>query len=156
MSNISTKFVHNGRRLSSPFFFQDDNQSYLVEPKSRRVEGEWPLPDFILKEYDFQVFYHPYVCDIVRRLDREGIASLLSPSYNDALDRQRLHEWEGEATVFDSYQAIYPVITPRPREKFDFSLSSAYGLYNWELFFHIPFLVATRLSQNQRFESTLT
>lgn len=27
-----------------------------------------------------------------------------------------------------------------------------YSLYNWELFFHIPLLIATRLSQNQKFD----
>ena len=26
-----------------------------------------------------------------------------------------------------------------------------YGGYNWELFFHIPLLIATRLTQNQRY-----
>ena len=34
----------------------------------------------------------------------------------------------------------------------EFRPDGAYTLYNWELFFHIPLLIATRLSSNQRFE----
>ena len=32
------------------------------------------------------------------------------------------------------------------------SFSGAYSIYNWEIFFHIPLLIATKLSQNQQFE----
>jgi hypothetical protein len=39
-----------------------------------------------------------------------------------------------------------------PLEEIDFSYAGAYSSYNWELFFHAPLLVATRLSQNQKFE----
>ena len=39
-----------------------------------------------------------------------------------------------------------------PRENVDFSPTGAYSIYNWELFFHIPLLIATSLSQNQQFE----
>jgi hypothetical protein len=37
----------------------------------------------------------------------------------------------------------------------DFSLAGAYSLYNWELFFHAPMLLANRLSKNQRFEEAM-
>ena len=36
-------------------------------------------------------------------------------------------------------------------EEFDFSTIGAYSQYNWEIFFHIPFLIASRLSTNQKF-----
>src|SRR5690606_16504618 len=36
-------------------------------------------------------------------------------------------------------------------EVIDFDHWSPDGVVNWELFFHIPFLVATRLMQNQRY-----
>jgi len=41
---------------------------------------------------------------------------------------------------------------PYPEENVDFSYSGAYSLYNWELFFHTPLLIATHLSRNQRFQ----
>ena len=39
-----------------------------------------------------------------------------------------------------------------PREDVDFDYDGAYSIYNWELFFHTPFMIATQLSKNQRFE----
>jgi hypothetical protein len=34
----------------------------------------------------------------------------------------------------------------------DFSISGAYSIYNWELFFHAPLMIAIHLSQNQQFQ----
>ena len=48
------------------------------------------------------------------------------------------------------------VATPYPKADVDFCPGGAYSLYNWELFFHIPFLIATQLSQNQQFEDADT
>ncbi len=43
-----------------------------------------------------------------------------------------------------------------PTETMDFSPNAAYSIYNWEVFFHIPFLIATQLSQNQQFQDAKT
>ena len=43
------------------------------------------------------------------------------------------------------------VAPPYPVEDIDFSATGAYSIYNWELFFHAPMLIATTLSQNQQF-----
>ncbi|WP_437587187.1 hypothetical protein [Sorangium sp. So ce1000] len=42
------------------------------------------------------------------------------------------------------------MLTPYPKEEVDFSFQGAYSLYNWELFFHAPFLIALRLMQSGR------
>ena len=34
----------------------------------------------------------------------------------------------------------------------DFTKTGSYSLYNWELFFHAPLIIADRLSKNQHFE----
>jgi len=39
-----------------------------------------------------------------------------------------------------------------PKDDVDFNLHSGYGLYNWELFFHAPLMIAERLSQNLQFD----
>lgn len=41
---------------------------------------------------------------------------------------------------------------PYPVKNLDFSSSGAYSIYNWELFFHVPLLIAIHLSQNQKFQ----
>jgi hypothetical protein len=44
------------------------------------------------------------------------------------------------------------VALPYAVRDLDFSTSSAYSIYNWELFFHAPLLIALHLSQNQKFQ----
>ena len=50
------------------------------------------------------------------------------------------------------YNPSNVVDQPYPVQNLDFSLSGAYAIYNWELFFHVPLLVAIHLSQNQQFQ----
>lgn len=54
----------------------------------------------------------------------------------------------------NAYQPQH-VDDPYPRQDVDFSYGGAYSLYNWEIFFHTPLLLATRLSQNQRFADAI-
>ena len=41
---------------------------------------------------------------------------------------------------------------PGPAKNIDFTFDGAYSIYNWELFFHAPLLIAVHLSQNQKFQ----
>ena len=41
---------------------------------------------------------------------------------------------------------------PGPVKDIDFTYDGAYSIYNWELFFHAPLLIAIHLSQNQKFQ----
>lgn len=41
---------------------------------------------------------------------------------------------------------------PYPVKNLDFTSDGAYSIYNWELFFHFPLLVAIHLSQNQKYK----
>ncbi len=93
------------------------------------------------KRYRFHLHYHPYVCHFVKNLNRDGIGGLLQRSIQ--LKR---------AEFFNIYEPKSIVAQPGPLEDVDFSMYGAYSIYNWELFFHIPFLIASSLSQNQRFE----
>ncbi|MDP8930666.1 MAG: hypothetical protein M3O70_19380 [Actinomycetota bacterium] len=100
--------------------------------------------------FEFERFYHPYVCEFRRALELEGIDGLLAPGHGRPLDRQ-LDKFE---TPFSTWYRANPRHTsgPDPIEEIDFSLQGAESIYNWELFFHIPLLVADRLSKNGRFE----
>jgi len=40
---------------------------------------------------------------------------------------------------------------PYPVKDLDFTSPGAYSVYNWELFYHVPFTIAIHLSKNQRF-----
>ena len=53
----------------------------------------------------------------------------------------------------DLYQPNEEVVEqPFPYDEVDFESDGSYSLYNWELFFHAPMMIADRLSKNQRFE----
>lgn len=116
----------------SPFFFQDGQRTYYV----------------LLKEsISFAIHFHPRVCEFIKGLNRSGIPGLLT------LENQR-PDYSG-ATFWMKYLPIPPYqvsFNSVPKEDVDFEYQGAYSLYNWELFFHTPFLIAMLLSKNQRFE----
>ncbi len=108
----------------------------------------------------FSTHFHPYAAEFSRRLATGGTSTLLS------LDTQRLAD-AGQVTLPDGtrvqvnagaafrneYAPNSPVVFPylMPSEIVEFHSGGAYSPYNWELFFHAPLLIATRLSRNQRF-----
>ncbi len=63
---------------------------------------------------------------------------------------------EGERYYFAAtYSPSEHLDDPYPRHDLDFSYGSAYSLYNWEIFFHAPMMLATQLSKNQRFADAM-
>ncbi|MCI0564206.1 MAG: neuraminidase-like domain-containing protein, partial [Nitrososphaera sp.] len=125
------------------------------------------------KKYQFESFYHPYFCEMVEQFNEFGVDGILNaPKVDVVLHRQLYKEpktlqcnklfppnFNRKTTKFPCYQPTNNVwkqldepYDVYPYEQFDFSLDGAYSIYNWELFFHIPLLVADRLSKNQRFE----
>ena len=104
------------------------------------------------KKYRFQTFYHPYVCPLLRELNRNGIDGLLQRPAQITPEQFLVPPQVFNFNV--SYQPEPVVDKPYPVEDVDFSYSGAYASYNWELFFHVPLLIADRLSKNQRFEES--
>lgn len=146
------------------FAYLDQNQTAISEIMATLPEGH---KLFILHHY--YNFYHPLVCHFMRQLFTEGVDGLM----------KRETQLKGDI-AFDpnpakfSFQKYYdptsivysgglqPVTYPNgvvdtapghPRDDVDFSMQSGYGLYNWELFFHAPLMIAERLSQNQQFDA---
>jgi Tc toxin complex TcA C-terminal TcB-binding domain/ABC toxin N-terminal region/Neuraminidase-like domain/Putative peptidoglycan binding domain/PA14 domain/Salmonella virulence plasmid 28.1kDa A protein len=95
--------------------------------------------------------FHPFACGVLAALDRKGADGLydlamLSPAPN--------------TTWFETtYQPETNVDQPYPELVLDFGISSAddqaYSIYNWELFFHIPLLMAQRLAAQQQFQAAI-
>ncbi len=108
--------------------------------------------------YEFRVFYHPYACELLRRVKRYGIDGLLTwpldPDPANAKQPQPL-----DVVFFDATYKPYDGHVLKnddndyPKEHLDFAdeMTTAYSQYNWELFFHVPLYIAARLSKNQRF-----
>lgn len=94
------------------------------------------------REYRFMNFYHPYLCDFEKALNREGLPGLLSLPTQSSLAAQFPEDYQPEARVLKEY----------PVDEVEFQSGRAYELYNWELFFHLPLLIAERLRANQHFK----
>lgn len=106
----------------------------------------------------FQIFDHPYVREALGRLNRFGIDGLLSWRFQEQPQLQ-LDGPELQRLVYPNFAASYQ---PQswvdsglgllyPRDDFDVRSFGAYSIYNWEVFFHAPLLVAQKLTQNQQF-----
>ena len=100
------------------------------------------------KKYYFQTYYHPYVCKFIEILNQHGIDGLMQRTnqvnWNNKDYFAGMYSPEKYNLVKNS--KFYPI------DDVDFSYTGSYSLYNWELFFHAPLLIASRLSKNQRFE----
>ncbi|WP_454607314.1 Tc toxin subunit A-related protein [Streptomyces tendae] len=103
------------------------------------------VKDFASRRYGmrFENFYHPLVCTLRSVLYRDGI---------DGLMRRDVQLADTGFDFAKTYQPTSVVARPYPVENIDFNLSAAYGTYNWELFFHLPFDIADRLRTDQQFD----
>ena len=108
------------------------------------------MHQFRFQRFHFKNFYHPFVCDFLRKVYNplEGIPALMS----------RETQLQDSGFSFrQSYTPTYWVVNfPHedyyPKEVVDFTPDGAYSSYNWELFFHAPLMIANALSKSQSFE----
>lgn len=99
------------------------------------------LPPLEKKLYFFS-FHHPYVCDFSQRLNQGGVPALL----------QRATQSQSSEYFENLYIPNENLVQgPYPKDEVEFGYGSPYAIYNEELFFHAPLLIAERLRQNQRF-----
>jgi hypothetical protein len=115
-----------------------------LQPQAARMRSI-PQP-WTTRRYHFVPFQHPFTCRFMTTLDREQLRGLLS-----------LQTQEHATPFLEAYDPIPERIQegPAPVDEIDFRHDGSYGIYNWELFFHIPLLIADRLTKNQRFEEAL-
>ena len=132
--------------LGSPGHLSKDSAVFdagLIRP------GILAFPDYGAS-FRFETLFHPYAGEFQRRLNRGGVPALLS------LSSQQIPTLPAVGDFFGTYLPSFVVERPLPVHDVDFDNTGSYSQYNWELFFHMPLLIATRLSQNQRFEEALS
>jgi hypothetical protein len=109
--------------------------------------------------YCFTRFHHPHTCLFLKQQSRYGVDGLLNPDPAWGADSAELYRQLLPSNSFDfgeTYKANLEWVddnfsSEQVGEQIDFDHWSPCGSYNWELFFHIPLLIATRLMQNQRY-----
>lgn len=109
-------------------------------------------------------FYHPLSSILGQAFDRRGVDGLYAVGSNPS-GAAWTHEitWEAQQ-VFSHTFWVHPATAlssgildamPDAQERLDVSQGGAYAAYNWELFFHIPMLVAGRLARQQSFREAI-
>lgn len=95
----------------------------------------------------FLNLYHPLICPSRKTLYSEGMGALMS---RRAQLRNSGFDFVGH------YQPNMSVVAnPVPVEDIAFQQNDGYAVYNWELFFHVPLMIAKRLANENRFEDSL-
>ncbi|WP_219907901.1 neuraminidase-like domain-containing protein, partial [Enhygromyxa salina] len=95
--------------------------------------------------------YHPFARDLQEALASGGLPGLYAPPVNSQLFRQRksINPFgfaDGMGLNLNAVRGELPI------EEFDFSFDNPYATYNWEIFYHVPMLVAGKLATEQRWE----
>ncbi len=107
--------------------------------------------------------YHPLTSVLSRSFDREGVEGLYASASRPTGEAWRYGSRESAKNAFaNTFSVISPFAATSPvvagtaaQERLDLSMGGAYSLYNWELLFHIPVLIAGRLARQQSFSQAL-
>ncbi|HMG69408.1 MAG TPA: neuraminidase-like domain-containing protein, partial [Chitinophagaceae bacterium] len=123
---------------------------------------------FDYPELELYSFYHPFAPVFIKKLNEGGVPELLAAGTAEfpedpaqgKIDTNPSTIANDSGTTFDYYnpnydriKKYYPADTKRNYylQNVDFSEYGTYSIYNWELFFHAPFLIAQRLSKNGKY-----
>ena len=99
--------------------------------------------------YNFQNFYHPFVGDLIGKLNDTSIAGMLDPTFLATLDQPYVVSTDPSSDFVPA--ATAPTAVTLDDRVIDVAIGGPYANYNWELLYHIPVTIAVHLSNNQRF-----
>jgi hypothetical protein len=124
-----------------PFIYQDNNRTFFIKSSGYHT---------------IYNHYHPYVSNFMNAISAKGVEGLLDPEYDasnpDALSNKLRRQQVKEDFFTEIYGNRTPIVHENlPIDEIDFSPGGAYSIYNWELFFHIPMLIADKLKLNRKF-----
>lgn len=141
-----------------PFFVRDPSRTYFVQPhfytvssSPQELDNLAYIPQWSTR-FEFEPFYHPFARTFLRELEIGGADRLMQR--NLQLNPLQVRG-QGGFDFSVLYQPQPPVAKPYPVEEVDFSVSGAYALYNWEIFYHAPMFVAAQLMRNQQYASAM-
>ena len=151
--------------LGKSFHHYVDAELVSLFPRPGSVHTTVETKHVIIQErelaYRFGLHAHPFVRELIRRLIQKAIRGLqeADTDYQKNADGSPVNLPDGRhkpvlyEDIFSTalYNPSSLVQRPYPVKDLDFSSGGAYAVYNWELFFHVPLMIAMHLSKNQRF-----
>jgi hypothetical protein len=139
-----------------PLFYQDRHRAFFVcqdNPDNKWGYASGRKNKKVKKLYSLYPFYHPFAEIFQQEINRSGQDGLYQR--NLQLNPQQFTA-RAPFSFLSTYKPLKSIqYTTAETENLDFTRSGPYSLYNWELFFHAPLMIACRLSQNQRFEEAM-
>ncbi|MGW0231443.1 Tc toxin subunit A-related protein [Actinopolymorpha singaporensis] len=141
--------------VTGSFFTWDPRHTYFVDFVYRKdwsyFSAAWH--ERVTSSFQYFVHYHPFVDLFTKELNIWGLGGVLNRRIQ--VDPTSIPGSPAPFNFADYVPDDANVAADRPVENVDFSYKGAYSPYNWELFFHVPFLIANKLASNQRFEEAL-
>ncbi|PSL45404.1 hypothetical protein CLV51_104106 [Chitinophaga niastensis] len=116
---------------------------YKAEQQFYHAYGSFVLVQNAKRQlnYAFANHYHPYVDNLIQKLNTDGLPAMLDINFLQGL----------QDNLSTTYTTDGTYVTTFPTNEIDVSDDGAYSIYNWELFFHAPLAIAIHLSNTQRF-----
>ena len=173
---FDTNFGYLGEE-NLPFFYETAKESLFSVNKGLVTQAG--MTTLKVQSAQFTSFHHPLVRQLQEILHNFGPQALMHRltealplvdnryysnyyynyygnlylGYHIAGDNQALGTIE---RLFEAeFDPRESVVGPAARPTNEFAYGSPFGVYNWELFFHLPMLIAEKLKQNLRFEEAL-
>jgi hypothetical protein len=94
--------------------------------------------------YTFENFFHPFVEDMIAQVNEKSLAGLFDPVFQAKIVAADSENYSPNTNGGPFQVEILDKV-------FDVTPGGPYACYNWEIFFHIPLMIAVHLSSNQRF-----
>jgi hypothetical protein len=116
------------------------HEQAVYEQWSPMWHGYWDVQF----DYKFDNFFHPFVGELLTRLNQTSPSGILDASWQDKL----------ETPFFDAlYQPSHTLLSNVTDfdKQIDTDEHGPYSIYNWEMFFHLPMTVAVHLSKTRRY-----
>jgi Tc toxin complex TcA C-terminal TcB-binding domain len=102
--------------------------------------------------YKFENYFHPFVGELISQLNTSPtIAGLFDPGFLQGLTTDFFMAPQAKNPNYTAVTIPFLVALDYFPKTIDVSTGGPYANYNWELFYHIPVMVAVHLSKNQRF-----
>lgn len=138
-----------------PMFYQDKKRAFYIKPEWEAVLDNYGQIMNYTRKYRFLPFYHPYTMLFIREFNREGIDGILNRKIQTSPQTFAPTNTFSFSSTYVPSSVSTIVDATATKDIADFSLGGAYSIYNWELFFHAPLMIASRLMQNQKFEDAM-
>ncbi|OJV52558.1 MAG: hypothetical protein BGO31_07905 [Bacteroidetes bacterium 43-16] len=122
------------------------NNVQLMTTPQERKDGEYVHTEALpaMNKFKFNTFYHPQVPSLIASLNQSGVPGLLTLANQSQADTIKFRT---------TYNPSGRVDSKHPVSNMQFAFSDPYSMYNWEVFFHAPMMIAQGLTQNQQFSA---